>query len=88
MEETAIVVMGLTMGATEIVKQYIPEEKKEKAKVFVPFLILAFGIGFNIGVSALIGDGLVVREAAWEGLKLAAGAAGIYGLGKAALGKS
>lgn len=86
-----VIIMGLVMATMELVKTAIPEENKEVSKKAMPFLILLLGAGFNILNAGVFGDGFtgpVVQAAAKQGIKFSALAAGIYGLGKAALGKS
>lgn len=78
LEDTLII--GLVMAIVEVIKPYVP-----KNLLFVPILLLA--VGLNIGAEFVWGDPLALRAAAKVGLELGALAAGVYGLGKAALGK-
>ena len=77
-----ILLIGLVMAFVEAVKHYVDIPKP---LLFLPVLGLA--IGLNMLSIHLFGDGNLLL-AAEEGLKMGALAAGIYGLGKAALGKS
>ena len=79
-----ILVIGLVMAIMELIKIYVPKFPKEA--YFIPILVLAAGL--NAGNVYLFGEGVEIIDAVAEGLKIGATAAGVYGLGKAALGKS
>ena len=78
-----ILIIGLVMAIMELIKSYVPKFPKEA--YFIPILVLAAGL--NAG-NAYLFNGVSIVDAIAEGIKLGASAAGIYGLGKAALGKS
>ena len=79
-----VLVIGLVMAIMELVKTYVPKFPKEA--YFIPILILAGGL--NALNAYYLGEGMLLVDAVAEGIKLGAAAAGIFGLGKAALGKS
>lgn len=79
-----ILIIGLVMAIMELIKSYAPKFPKEA--YFIPVLVLA--AGFNAGNAYWFGEDAVIIDAVAEGIKLGAMAAGIYGLGKSALGKS
>ena len=76
-----VLVIGLVMAIMELVKGYIPKEA-----YFIPVIILAAGL--NAANAYFLGGDVLMVDAIAEGIKLGAAAAGIFGLGKAALGKS
>lgn len=77
-----VLVIGLVMAIMELIKKYMPNFPKEA--YFIPVLVLA--AGFN-AANAYFFNGVAMVDAIAEGIKLGAAAAGIFGLGKAALGK-
>ncbi|HEY8497930.1 MAG TPA: hypothetical protein VIK90_01635 [Limnochordales bacterium] len=93
-----IVIIGLVIVLTELVKEAAarlgirPETVKQ---IVVPLAVLIMSAGLNALNAYLFAgpspgqppDG-AVREAVVQGLQLGAMASGIYGLGKAALGRS
>lgn len=78
-----ILVIGVVMSFMELLKRFIPSFPKEA--FFIPILVMA--AGFNAAWVHFFG-GMEMTEAISEGLKLGAAAAGVYAMGKAALGKS
>jgi len=86
-----LIIMGMVMAITEIIKAGIPENKRVAAKRIMPFIIILLGAGLNMLNAGIFGDGFILqnlKDAAKEGINFSALAAGIYGLGKSALGKS
>ena len=76
-----VVIIGIVMAIMETLKAHIP-----KATYFIPVIILAAGL--NAANAYYLGGGeILLVDAIAEGIKLGAAAAGIFGLGKAALGK-
>ena len=77
-----IIIAGLVMSITEIIKERIP-----KKLIFVPVLTLS---AVFFALNAYFFGGAVTWEALKpeliEGIKFGATTSGIYGLGKAALG--
>lgn len=85
------IVMGLTVWIVEIIKLAIPESKKEVFKQFVPGVIIAVATIINMVGAGIFGGGFnadTMRMAAQGGIQFSIVASGLYGLGKAALGKS
>lgn len=85
------IVMGLTVWVIEVIKLAVPEAKKEVFKQFVPGIIILVAVLFNMIGAGIFGSGFTVdtmRAAAQEGIQFSIVASGLYGLGKAALGKS
>lgn len=78
-----VLVIGLVMAFMGLIKKYLPAFPKEA--YFIPVLLMA--AGFN-AANAYFFNGVEMVDAIAEGIKLGAAAAGIFGLGKAALGKS
>lgn len=86
------------MVLTELVKKAAARAGVEPAtlkQVVVPLAVLALSAGLNaLNAYLFAGSGVgqlepgTLRQAVVEGLQLGAVASGIYGLGKAALGRS
>ncbi|MBE0467844.1 MAG: hypothetical protein IBX71_11565 [Candidatus Desulforudis sp.] len=76
------IVIGVVMAIVEALKK---RNMLAKEALFVPVLGLAALLN---GTNAYFFNGITVTEAVADGIRLGAIAAGIYGLGKAALGKS
>ena len=79
-----VLIIGLVMAIMELIKMYLPKFPKEA--YFLPIII--FAAGLNAVNAYYLGGGILPADAIAEGIKLGAAAAGIFGLGKAALGKS
>ena len=79
-----VLVIGLVMAIMELIKMYVPKFPKEG--YFLPIIVLAGA--FNALNAYYLGGGILLVDAIAEGIKLGAAAAGIFGLGKAVLGKS
>ncbi len=77
-----VIIIGIVMAFMELAKKYINIPKEA---YFLPILILAAGLNY---LNAYFFNGVAPADAVLEGIKLGAAAAGIFGLGKAALGKS
>ena len=77
-----VLIIGLVMAIMELVKKYLPIPKEA---FFIPVIVLA--AAFNAVNAYYLGEGILLVDAVAEGIKLGAAAAGIFGLGKAALGK-
>ncbi len=78
-----VLIIGLVMAIMELIKKYLPSFPKEA--FFLPVIFLA--AAFNAANAYYLGDGIILTDAVAEGIKLGAAAAGIFGLGKAALGR-
>lgn len=93
-----VVVVGLVMVLTELVKNAAARagvDPRTVKQVVIPLAVLALSAGLNAlnaylfaGAGAGQLDPGALRQAVIEGLQLGAVASGIYGLGKAALGRS
>jgi len=81
MLEDALIV-GIVMAVTEVLKSL------GVGKVYLPLAVLGISLTLSLLNAALFDPGTLWQPALLEGLKLGAIAGGIYGLGKAALGRS
>ena len=79
----SVVIIGAVMACMELIKKHT---RFPKEAYFIPILVLSGG--FNAANAYFFGGVTNVAPYVAEGLKLGAMAGGIYGLGKAALGKS
>lgn len=87
MDEVAVI--GLVMVLTEIIKVgLIRWLGDDLGKRFLPVVVLVLAGGLNTVAALLLTPAVPWREAMIAGLKLGAMTSGIYGLGKAALGRS
>jgi len=76
-------IIGLVMAFMGLLKKYVPSFPKEA--YFIPIIFMA--VAFNAGGVYLV-NGVPTNEAIVAGIRLGAEAAGVFGLGKAALGRS
>jgi hypothetical protein len=85
-----VVIVGVTMALVEIVKRLALRVMAEDAvkQIVVPLAVLGIAAALNAANCYFFGDPTALRQAVAEGIKWGAVAAGVYGLGKAALGKS
>ena len=93
-----VVVVGLVMVLTELVKGAAARtgwDARTVKQVVVPLSVLILSAGLNAlnaylfaGPAAGQAEPASLRQAVMQGLQLGAMASGIYGLGKAALGRS
>lgn len=84
-----VVVIGIVMGITEIVKAALGKVMTEDSvKRVVPLVVLVLAGGLNALASFYFAPDVPIAQAIGQGLTLGAIAGGVYGLGKAALGKS
>jgi hypothetical protein len=84
-----VVLIGIVMAIVEIAKGGLGKVLTvEAVKQVTPLLVLALAAGLNALSAYLFTPEVTMQAAILTGLKLGATAAGIYGLGKAALGKS
>ena len=85
------IVIGVVMGATEIVKRMMKQSQIEDEAITqaTPFVVLVLAGAAQVANAAVFGAaGIPWQEALKQGLTLGALSGGIYSLGKAALGKS
>lgn len=93
-----VVIVGLVIAVTELIKEaserYGASPRLVK-QVVVPVSVLALSAGLNALNAYLFGGPAAgqpppgtLRQSIVQGLQLGAMASGIYGLGKAALGRS
>jgi len=84
-----VVVMGMTVTAVEVVKNFNAyKNHKGMGKKILPFIILAVGCGLQVLNNGFFGSGwtgTAVTEAAKSGIEASVLYAGIYGMGKAAM---
>ncbi len=78
-----VLIIGLVMACMGLIKKYFPNFPKEA--YFIPVIGLA--VAFNAAGVYLV-NGVPMNEAIVAGIELGAQAAGVFSLGKAALGKS
>lgn len=84
-----MVVIGAVMALTEIIKALVGKFMTEDAvKRVVPLIVLVLAGALNALASLYFAPEVPVRQAIAQGLVMGAVAGGVYGLGKAALGKS
>lgn len=84
-----IIIIGIVMAITELVKRYLKQAIcPETVTQLVPLLVLGLAGGLQVTNAAVFTPGANLVEALGQGLTLGAMAGGIYGLGKAALGRS
>jgi len=80
LDDTLIV--GITIFITERIKEFgLPKQ-------WIPLAVLLLAGALNVGNAMLFAPDTPWREVLYSGLVLGGLAGGIYGLGKAALGKS
>lgn len=84
-----IVVMGMTVTAVEVAKNFnVYKNHKGMGKKILPFIILAVGCSMQILNNGFFGsgwDGQAITSAAKSGIEASVLYAGIYGMGKAAM---
>lgn len=85
------VMIGIVIVLTEIVKRIsdragISEEARKQ--IVTPLAVLGLAALVSLASAALFEPSMPWREALKQGLVLGAEAGGVYGLGKAALGRS
>jgi hypothetical protein len=85
-----IIVIGIVMGATELVKRAMKKAQVEDEAVtqVTPFVVITLAGAAQVANAAVFGADIPWQEALKQGLTLGAISGGIYSLGKAALGKS
>lgn len=86
-----VIIVGVTMVLVEIVKRLASRagaSEESVKQIVVPLGVLAVAAGLNAANCYFFGDPTGLRQAVAEGIKQGAVAAGVYSLGKAALGKS
>lgn len=85
-----VIIVGIVMVLVEIIKAVARKWLREEMvkQVVTPLSVLILSSGLNVLFASIFTPGTSWREALQHGLTLGAVASGIYGLGKAALGKS
>ncbi|MGB9866698.1 MAG: hypothetical protein ACPLPR_02165 [Bacillota bacterium] len=85
-----VVLIGIVMVVVEMVKAVSRKWVSEEAvkQVVTPLAVLVLSAALNVVFARVFTPEIPWREALLRGLTLGAVASGIYGLGKAALGKS
>lgn len=81
-----IIIIGLVMTVTEIVKEISHFDDKDYKAFIYPLLVFFLGGFFNV-LNAQIFGGMELIQALQEGLILGASAGGIYSLGKEFISK-
>jgi hypothetical protein len=86
-----IVIIGLVMGLVSIVKAAAKRaglSDEAIKQVVTPLAVFALAGALNVVQAAVFAPDVDWREALKQGLTLGAISGGLYGLGKAAMGKS
>lgn len=84
------VIVGLVMILVEIVKRVAKKYMDEEAvtQIVVPLSVFILAGGLNVWAGYIFAPELPWQETLRDGLVMGAVASGLYGLGKAAIGKS
>jgi len=83
-------VVGLTMVLVEIVKKIAAVRMSEDdiKRIVIPLSVFIIAGVLNVGMCFVFTPEVAWRDALFEGLRWGAVAGGVFGIGKAALGKS
>ncbi len=85
-----VVVMALVMFVVSFVRKWLLKfySQEKITQFFLPVLVLVLAVLFNVLNVYFFGGGEGLTAAIAKGITLGVYSSGIYGLGKAALGKS
>ena len=84
-----VVIIGVVMAVVELIKPLLKRWVGDQAATqAVPLVVLGLAGGLQVANAAVFAAGADLVQALGEGITLGAIAGGVYGLGKAALGKS
>lgn len=89
LEDAVIVgVVMVLVGAVKLAAKRAGASEETVKQIVVPLAVLGLASALNVAAAYVWAPELYWRDALKQGLVLGAVAGGVYGLGKAALGKS
>jgi len=84
-----IIIVGIVMALSELIKGALKKSVAEDTvKQLIPLIVLGLAGALNVANAAIFAPDIPLVQALGQGIALGAIAGGVYGMGKAALGKS
>ena len=84
-----IIIVGIVMALSELIKGALKKVcPEETVKQLIPLIVLGLAGALNVANAAIFAPDIPLVQALGQGIALGAVAGGVYGMGKAALGKS